>query len=191
MTITIHKGSILDCDVDVIVNPANSFLMNGAGLAKVIEDAAQGTTKNAHVRESYPQVYQHDEYRVWGAAIREYNRWRAHKKLIPYGSAVLSPPGALCPRFKGIIHAVGPIWGGGEFYENKLLFSAYHRSIALARNAGFGSIAFPAISAGIFGAPIGCVANQAVLAARETALDVTFALMDDDHIEAFRKRLTA
>lgn len=173
MTIAIHKGSILDCDVDVIVSPSNSFLRStvgqNGGLAGVIERSALDDPSNPF----RPGAFEEDCRRL---------------PLIPTGSAALTCSGML--PFKGIIHAVGPIWGGGQFYENKLLFSAYTEALAIARQNDFESIAFPAISAGIFGVPIGVVAHQAVLAARcFYGIDVTFALMEDEHVEAFEARL--
>lgn len=193
MSINIYKGSILECDVDVIVNPANSFLMNGAGLAKIIEDCATGSTHNAYIREDWLNSGQNNfadgAYDEYMAAVSDYNTWKQNKRLIPYGGAVLSPPGALSRRFKGIIHAVGPIWGGGDHLEDELLLSAYVSSLDIAEETGFESIAFPAISAGIFRVPIEIVAEQAALAASSTTLDVTFALMDDEHVKAFEEAL--
>lgn len=183
--IRIFNGSILDAPVNVIVNPANSFLMNGAGLAKIIEDCAQGDHKTIKGDRPHPAS---KEYREWGQAILDYRKWKSHKKLIPYGGAVLSPPGALCQRFKGIIHAVGPIWGGGGYHEWELLNSAYRRSLVIARRRGY-NIALPAISAGIFGVPIHVVAEAALDAIPVGGLDIDiyFALMDDEHIEAFQR----
>lgn len=168
MTIQIHKGSILDCDVDAIVSPSNSFLNStvgrNGGLAGIIEREALGP-------------------RGFHSAFEKECR---KLPLIATGDAKPTSAGAL--PFKGIIHAVGPIWGGGDLYESELLGLAYMSALDRAHEAGFTSIAMPAISAGIFGVPIDIVAHEAVVAAlynNSGKVDVTFALMDDKHVHAF------
>jgi O-acetyl-ADP-ribose deacetylase (regulator of RNase III) len=197
MTMRIHCGSILEVSADALVNPANSFLRHSGGLAFVIDRCAFGNTHNANVREDWPLVARgHDvidvskvgpghqeEWTAYIDVIREYSEFRPG--LVPTGAAVLGPPGALCRRFKAIIHAVGPIWGGGNYLERSLLFSAYAEALSRAEKAGFESIAFPAISAGVFGVPIDVVATVAVRVCQSTDLDVIFALMADDHVAAF------
>lgn len=194
--IATYKGSILDCDVDVIVNPANSFLMNGAGLAGVIQRAAYGSG-SPEARLQVALENSDEELEIEARAQIQYGKEVKAAKLIPYGDAILTSAGAL-PHPYGIIHAVGPIWGGGEFYERALLNRAYTRCLEIAHEAGFQSIAFPAISAGIFGVPINVVASEAVLAVRTWkqseldalgALDVTFALMDDEHVARFQQSI--
>lgn len=165
--IRIHQGSIIDCDVDAIVSPSNSFLHStvghNGGLAGVIERAAIGPV---------PCSFADDCIAL---------------PLIATGDAKLTSAGALT-QFKGIIHAVGPIWGGGDLYEADLLGLAYMSALYCAAEAGYKSIAMPAISAGIFGVPIEVVAREAVIAAKYNNtgnLDVTFALMGDEHVSAF------
>lgn len=181
--ITLFKGSILDCKVDAIVNPANNFLRHGGGLAAVIDGAARGRSDNAYVRDDWRGSRDFPEY---VEAVAEYERFTPG--LVPTGGAVLGPPGALCKRFKAIIHAVGPVWGDGTYCEGVLLYSAYHKAMTLAIHERYHSIAFPAISAGVFGMPIEEAAWEAVQAAHNAqAIDVTFALMSDEHIAAFQE----
>lgn len=178
-SVKIHKGSILDVDADVLVNPANSFLMHGGGLARIIAEAAIGPL---HPKNS-DQMVPDELGREW-ASMQHGN--------VAVGSAVLHPPGHLADLgFKGVIHTVGPIWGGGHYLEDELLIKAYMSSMALAASKGYTSIAMPAISAGIFGVPISFVAYAAavVVARCHPPEDVTFALMDDKHIEAFETSL--
>lgn len=184
--ITIHQGSILDCNVDAIVNPANSFLNNGGGLARVIHQAAKGPG-SATIRRDAALEGKNRELAQLGV---DYVDEVESAPLIPYGGAILTGPGLLAERgLKGIIHAVGPIWGGGTYCERELLSSAYSHALLRALEAGYDSIAFPAISAGIFGVPIEVVAKEAVMQASWTQLRVEFALMDDDHVSAFRAEL--
>lgn len=163
---TLHRGSILASNVDYIVNPANSFLRHGAGLAKVIADAA--APKDSAIRAGW---------------------WREQRKapLIATGNAHMTSAGAL--PYKGIIHAVGPVWNGGQFYERQLLVSAYHKALDLAEKAGGKSIAFPAISAGLFGFPISSAAVHALFATRQTPLSVEFWLFSDQDLAAFKEAL--
>ncbi|GGR34386.1 macro domain-containing protein [Deinococcus ruber] len=73
----------------------------------------------------------------------------------PTGSAVISPAFGLSRQgVKHVIHAVGPIWRGGQANEAALLAGAYRSSLELALEAGCGSVAFPAISTGVYGYPL-------------------------------------
>jgi len=110
--------------VDAIVNAANSALRGGGGVDGAIHRAAG------------PELL---------AALRRYDR-------CPPGDAVLTPGFRLPARW--VIHAVGPIWHGGTANEDSLLRSAYQRSFDLAAGTGdVTSIAFPAISTGVYGFP--------------------------------------
>jgi O-acetyl-ADP-ribose deacetylase (regulator of RNase III) len=80
------------------------------------------------------------------------------------GDAVITPGFRLAARF--VVHTVGPVWHGGAQGEPELLASCYRRSIEVARDAGARSIAFPAISTGIFGYPARPAAEIAVAAVR-------------------------
>lgn len=109
--------------LDVIVNAANSGLSGGGGVDGAIHRAAG--------RELAPAA------RAAGPC--------------PTGHAVMTPGFRLPARH--VIHAVGPVWSGGERGEDELLVSCYARSLELAGGAGLASIAFPCISTGVFGFP--------------------------------------
>jgi O-acetyl-ADP-ribose deacetylase (regulator of RNase III) len=122
--IDIVRTDITTLDVDAIVNAANSALAGGGGVDGAIHRAAG------------PELA------------------RASMALAPCapGDAVITPGFRLRARY--VIHAVGPIWSGGTRDEPALLRSAYDRSFALARAQGdVASIAFPAISTGVYGFP--------------------------------------
>jgi O-acetyl-ADP-ribose deacetylase (regulator of RNase III) len=96
---------------------------------------------------------------------------------------------------KHIIHAVGPVWGGGQQGESELLASCHRRAIELAAEHGCRRVAFPAISTGIFGYPLGEAAAVAITAtaeAMERHLDVEearFWLFGEPAYEAFERAL--
>lgn len=167
--ITIYEGSILDCNVDAIVNPANSHLRHSGGLARIIADAACGNHETGEVNE-------------------DWERDHLNAPLIPTGGAHVTSAGEL--PFKGVIHAVGPIWGGGDYCEPDLLELAYEHAFSCAQERGWSSVAVPAISCGIFGYPVEEAAPTAIEVARwYPEIDVTFALMEDEHVDAYRKAL--
>lgn len=122
--IEIVRGDITTLDVDAIVNAANSALAGGGGVDGAIHRAAG------------PELV------------------RASMALAPCaaGSAVITPGFRLRSRY--VIHAVGPVWSGGTRGEAELLRSAYARSFELAiAQKDVRSIAFPAISTGVYGFP--------------------------------------
>ena len=123
-SITIKKISITDLSTDAIVNAANEGLWAGGGVCGAIFRAAG-----------------HDKLQV---ACDEIGGCAT-------GSAVITPGFDL--RSKYIIHAVGPVWRGGGSNEPQLLYGAYRRSLELTAENNCQSIAFPLISAGIFGYP--------------------------------------
>ena len=193
MSITIHKGSILDVKADVIVNPANSFLNHGGGLARVIAQTATAQWEpQSDGAGLYPRVSvlraARDEY---NARVNEWIVDHESAPLIPTGGVYFTRPGAL--PFKAVAHAVGPVWGGGGFLEHGLLESAHDQTLIKALHRGFKSVVFPAISCGIFGYPVDEAACVAVQVARwyEGELDVTFAVMEDEHVAAYTKALNA
>lgn len=174
--ITIKQGSILDFDGDYIVNPANSFLNHGGGLARIIAEAAMDIPDKKVPEHTYFNAY------------REAMGWLMEQENhpdIPVGGACLTSAGRL--PYKGIIHAVGPIWDGGGLHEADLLFEAHQSALAIATEEGGEnvSIAFPAISCGIFGYPVEQAASVALAAVEDTTADVTFYLFGDREFEAF------
>lgn len=163
--IKIVEGSILDHDGDAIVNAANSFMNHGAGLARVIKDAATAA------------IPLHDPERAIKVAKRE--TFGGHNyELVATGNVVVGGPGLL--PFEGIIHAVGPVWNGGRFYERQLLDSAYHEAADAAVAHGWTNVGFPAISVGLFGFPSNHAARIAITALGpwDDDINVTIYLFD-------------
>jgi O-acetyl-ADP-ribose deacetylase len=157
--IEVVRGDITQERVDAIVNAANSSLLGGGGVDAAIHRAAG------------PELLA--ECRLLGGCDT--------------GDAKATGAGRLHARH--VIHTVGPVWRGGRRGEAELLASCHRRSLGLAAELGCRSVAFPAISTGIYGYPLELAADVAVAAVREAAAPpvelVRFVLFSDDAFEIF------
>jgi O-acetyl-ADP-ribose deacetylase len=138
-TLELHQGDITLQQVDAIVNAANSRLAGGGGVDGAIHRRG-GPDIKADTAARYPDG-------------------------CPTGSAVISVAGRLAARY--VIHAVGPVWSGGQRGEADLLAGAYRRCLELAVEHGCRSIALPALSTGVYRYPM----DQAARIALSTAID--------------------
>ncbi|GIX17904.1 MAG: macro domain-containing protein [Rhodothalassiaceae bacterium] len=168
--VTVVRGDITKQEVDAVVNAANPELAPGGGVSGAIHRAAG------------PQL------------------WRACQPLAPCptGEARITPGFNLPARF--VIHTVGPVWRGGLEGEAAALARAYQNSLRLAAEYGLESIAFPAISTGIYGYPLDEAARVAVDAIRcwweeegkaGPVRDIRIVAFDERTAAAFARALAA
>ena len=166
-TIQIKKISIVDLDTDAIVNAANSGLRAGGGVCGAVFSAA---------------------------GYRELQDACSRIGHCSTGSAVITPGFRL--KAKYIIHAVGPIWRGGNQGEPELLYGAYYKALELAAENHCSSVGFPLISAGSYGYPAEDAWARAMRACgdflekhRMLSVDVVFAVLNDEMMAMGRKAL--
>lgn len=163
--VSVVEGDITRVAVDAIVNAANSALKRGGGVDGAIH-AAAGPELQAELD------------RIGGCPTGECRITRGHRLPAPW-----------------IIHAVGPVWRGGTANEGSLLESCYRTAFALARRHALASLAFPAISTGIYGFPKDRAARIAVatvldeLSKDDTVTDVRFVCFDAETAGLYRAEL--
>ena len=166
-SIEIQLANITYLDTDAIVNAANEGLRAGGGVCGAIFLGA-GFEK---LQEACDAIGHCDT-----------------------GSAVITPAFDLKARY--IIHAVGPVWQGGDHHEREALYGAYNRSLELAVENGCHSIAFPLISSGIYGYPKDAAWKVAVQACSDffeahpdAGLKVIFAVLNQEMLEMGQRML--
>ena len=159
MGIELHRGDITRLAVDAIVNAANSSLLGGGGVDGAIHRAAG------------PELLEECR-RIGGCPTGEARMTRGYR--LPA---------------KHVIHTVGPVWRGGTHGEPELLASCYRNSLRLADENGILSIAFPAISCGIYGYPIDQAAEIAVRECAKSSLEqILLVAFDAEVFEAIRRQ---
>ncbi|MGD9486131.1 O-acetyl-ADP-ribose deacetylase [Streptomyces sp. TRM70308] len=167
MRVTCVRGDITRQQVDAVVNAANSSLLGGGGVDGAI-------------------------HRVGGPRIlAECRALRASRYAegLPTGQAVATTAGRLPARW--VIHTVGPVWSSGED-RSGLLASCYRESLRVADELGAGSVAFPALSTGVYRWPLedgARIAVESVRAADAAVDEVRFVLFDDRAHEVFTEQV--
>ncbi|WP_426568185.1 O-acetyl-ADP-ribose deacetylase [Streptomyces canus] len=166
-TLTLVRGDITDQSVDAVVNAANSSLLGGGGVDGAIH------------RRGGPAI------------LEECRKLRASRygRGLPTGRAVATTAGALDARW--VIHTVGPVYSASED-RSELLASCYRESLRVADELGARTVAFPAVSAGVYGWPMDDAARIAVetVGTTPTAVEeARFVLFDERAYTAFAERL--
>jgi O-acetyl-ADP-ribose deacetylase (regulator of RNase III) len=163
------RGDITRVDVDVVVNAANPGLLGGGGVDGAIH------------RAGGPEIL---------AECREITRGLPGGRL-PRGQAVATTAGRLPARW--VVHTAGPVWSATRD-QSHVLRSCYAESLRVADSLGARTVAFPAISAGVYGWPLEDAAVQAVAGVRAAELthvqETLFVLFDDRALAAFEAALS-
>ncbi|MEW2708415.1 O-acetyl-ADP-ribose deacetylase [Streptomyces koyangensis] len=165
--LTLVKGSITEQAVDAVVNTANSSLLGGGGVDGAIH------------RQGGPEIL---------AACRDL-RASHYGKGLPTGEAVATTAGRLPARW--VIHTVGPVWSTSED-RSELLAACHRNALRVAGELGARTVAFPAISTGVYGWPLEDAARIATETVRTTPTsveEVRFVLFDDRAYEVFAARV--
>ena len=165
------KGDITEQEVDAVVNAANPSLMGGGGVDGAIH------------QKGGPAIL--EECR----RIRK-DRWPGG---LPRGEAVATTGGRL--KARRVIHTVGPVWRGGGEGERDALAACYRNSLAIAKEEGLESVAFPSISTGAYGYPLKEASDIALGAVKGFAEtegspgSVLFVLFTQGDLEAYSSSL--
>jgi O-acetyl-ADP-ribose deacetylase (regulator of RNase III) len=164
VAIELLVGDLTEQQVDAIVNAANESLLGGGGVDGAIH------------RAGGPEILA-ESSALGGCAT---------------GDAKATTAGRLPSRW--VIHAVGPVWRGGSAGEPELLASAHRRALETAKELGARTIAFPAISCGIYGYPPELAAPVAVGTARELEADfelIRFVFLDEGLRDVFARAVSS
>lgn len=167
--IELVQGDICLIKVDAIVNAANSRLGGGGGVDGAIHRAGGPTI------------------------MEECDEIRDRQGGCPTGEAVITSAGNLPARY--VIHAVGPVWQGGESDEEELLTRAYRKSLALARQYDLRSVSFPNISTGVYRFPRELAAGIAIREVKEFLENnsmpdrVVFVCFDEENYSIYRSKI--
>lgn len=160
-------GDITLETTDAIVNAANSSLMGGGGVDGAIHRAGGPAILDACI-----------------AIVDRQGR-------LPAGKAASTPGGRLAARY--VVHTVGPVWSGGDHNEPETLASCHTESIRVADELGLRTLAFPAISTGVYGYPVDLAANVAISSTAEAlshaahVVEVRFVLFDSGTLHHFSR----
>lgn len=158
MIVEIVKANIVEISVDGIVNAANETLLGGGGVDGAVHRAA-GPELLAECRT------------IGGCPTGEARMTRGYRLPAPY-----------------VIHTVGPVWRGGTSGEPELLARCYRSVYALAAERRLKSLAFPAISTGVYGYPLAAATRIALVETRKQVVfsKIVFACFGDDALKTYR-----